>query len=218
MNNQANKVSARDGVRPSWAASDLKLACLWATFRSIHVVGILILLFAVLQTVILQGVCDSGMNTSNSLEHQGLPYLNQLGDLREQLALFRLSSYEYLFARDIQRNSIQKQTETFEIHHELHTIIAALPTGEGRLLATNLETAFDDLHHEFDHVHRLMDSDFSGAMRKLDQDIPPRIETVLAAANALESYGYRQQKNPRVRTRTGTAKVLDHCDDRQCYA
>jgi PAS domain S-box-containing protein len=177
---------------PSPAAFDVKLASLWVTFRNIHVVVFLILIFAVIQMVMLLQVCDSGMKTADSLEHQGLPYLNQLGGLQEHLALFRLYSYEYLFTQDSERASKEKAVETVvnETREELQKTRELLPNAQGRLLASNLEAAFDDLNLEFIAVRRLVDSDFPGAMKKLDQEVPPRIQKTTDAASALENYGF----------------------------
>ena len=104
--------SVTDRKPPMAMAFDVKLGSLWVTFRNIHLVVLLILIFAVIQMVMLKRVCDTGMTTAASLEHQGLPYLNQLGGLQEHLALFRLYSYEYLFAQESERERKRKSVET----------------------------------------------------------------------------------------------------------
>jgi PAS domain S-box-containing protein len=182
----------KDSGPPPWAANDIKLASLWVTFRNIQAVVVLILVFAVIQMVMLRRVCDTGMATSDSLEHQGLPYLDQLGNLREHLALFRLYSYEYLFARESEQEGKKKAVETVavEIHQELQSMEKLLPSYEGGVLVTNLEASFDDLNHEFGLVRSLVNSNFAGAMQKLDGDIPEKLQKTIAAANAVENYGY----------------------------
>lgn len=173
-------------------ARDLKLSSLWLTFRNIHVVVLLILAFAVIQMLMLKRVCDTGMQTADSLEHQGLPYLNRLGELKEHLALFRLYSYEYIFARESERNRQAKATETIadETRAELNAMDVLLPAGQGRRLTANLKTAFDDLNREFGLVQSLVNSNFADAMVVLDRDLPPKIARVTDAENALENYGY----------------------------
>src|ERR1700722_18025224 len=72
----------------------------WRTFRNILVVVFLIFAFAIVQMVMLWRVCNTGTQTGASLEQHGLPTLNELALLQENLATFRLNSYEYLFARE----------------------------------------------------------------------------------------------------------------------
>jgi PAS domain S-box-containing protein len=182
------------------SAPDLKLSSLWLTFRNILIVVSLILLFAVVQMFMLNRVCSSGMKTADSLEHQGLPYLDQFGDMQEHLALFRLYSYEYVFARESEKDRQAKATKMIveQTRSDLEKINSLLPTGQGRQLTTNLETAFDDLNREFCIVQSLVNSNFPAAMTKLDGDIPPRIAKTTAAEQALEEYGYHlsaQQAN-----------------------
>lgn len=182
------------------SAPDLKLSSLWLTFRSILIVVSLILVFAVVQMITLNQVCSSGMKAADSLEHQGLPYLDQFGDMQEHLALFRLYSYQYIFARDSERDRQAKATKMIvdQTRADLEKVNILLPTGQGRQLTTNLETAFDELNREFDLVQSMVNSNFTAAMTKLDQDIPSRIAKTTAAEQALEEYGYHlsaQQAN-----------------------
>ena len=71
-----------------------------ATFRNILLVVSLLLVFAAVQMFTLWRVCQGGMKTAATLERQGLPTLDALASLQEDLAIYRLRSYEYLFARD----------------------------------------------------------------------------------------------------------------------
>ena len=72
----------------------------------------LIFVFAVVQMFMLWRVCNTGMKTAASLEHQGLPTLNDLASLQEHLAICRLNSYEYLFAREEEKAGKAKTVET----------------------------------------------------------------------------------------------------------
>ena len=174
------------------AVHEQRLRSLWATFRNILLVVFLIFIFAILQMVMLQRICDSGMNTAASLEHQGLPTLNNLASLQEHLAIFQLYSYEYLFAKETEKDAKAKAMATIadQTHAELENIKTLFPEGEGRRLASNLEDAFVELNDKFQTVRTLADTDFAAAMKAMDRDIPPSVDRVAAAANELKKYGY----------------------------
>jgi len=163
-----------------------------ATFRRILWVVFLIFVFAVVQTFMLWRVCNTGMNTAASLEHQGLPTLNDLASLQEHLAIYRLNSYEFLFAQEKEKAGKAKEVETVatQMRTELEHIKTLLPEGAGRQLAANLEGAIDELDSKFEKVRNLVDSDFAAAMKAMDQEIPPRTEQVTAAAGTLKDYVY----------------------------
>jgi PAS domain S-box-containing protein len=179
---EAKRLAREQRVRP-----------LGATFRNILLVVFLILVFAVVQMLVLRRVCDTGMMTAESLEQQGLPTLNELASLQEDLAVFRLKSYEYLFAREEEKATKAKAVETVatQTQAELEHIKKLLPAGEGRRLASNLEVAVDDLRNEFRTVRNLVDSDFAAAMKAMDQDGPAKNERVVTAAAELKAYVYR---------------------------
>jgi PAS domain S-box-containing protein len=164
-----------------------------ATFRYILLVVLLIFIFAVVQMFRLWQVCKTGMQTAVTLEHQGLPALKELASLQENLALYRLDSYEYLFAQDAQKPGEAKAAEAVavQMRAELKNMQALFPEGDGRQLAASLENAVDDLDIQFQKVRKLVDSDFPAAMKSMDQDIPPRTQRVAAAANALKNFGYQ---------------------------
>jgi PAS domain S-box-containing protein len=174
-------------------AREQRVHPLWATFRNILLVVFLIFVFAVVQMLVLRRVCDTGMMTAESLEQQGLPTLNVLASLQEHLAVFRLNSYEYLFAREEEKTVKAKAVETVaaQTQAELEHIKELLPEGEGRRLASNLEVAVDDLRNQFRTVRGLVDSDFAAAMKAMDQDGPAKAGRVAAAAAELKAYVYR---------------------------
>lgn len=166
---------------------------LWTTFRNILLVVFLIFVCGIVQMFILWRVCNTGMKTAASLEHQGLPTLNGLALLQKDLAIYRLNAYEYLFAQEGEKAGKVKavQDTAAQTHAELKKIEALLPDGEGRRLAFNLENAFTDLDGEFRKIQNLEDPDFAAAMKAMDQDIPPLTERVTSAANAFSAYGYQ---------------------------
>jgi signal transduction histidine kinase len=163
------------------------------TFRRVHLVVFLLFIFAVVQMFTLWQVCKTGMQTAASLKQQGLPTLNELALLQEHLALYRLDSYEYLFAQQGEKAGRAKAAEDIavQMRAELKNIQTLLPEGEGRQLAANLEKVVNDLDVQFQKVRSLVDPDFPAAMKSMDQDIPPRVQQVDAAANALRQFGYQ---------------------------
>jgi PAS domain S-box-containing protein len=169
------------------------LRSLAATFRRIHVVVFLIFLVAVVQVMTLWAVCTVGMTTAASLEHQGLPALSELASLQEHLAVYRLNSYEYLFAHEEQRAAQARQVEAdaAQMRIELRDLGELVPDADGRGLVTALGTAVDSLDAEFRKVRSLVDPDFAAAMEAMDREIPARTARVAAAAGALKSYCYR---------------------------
>jgi PAS domain S-box-containing protein len=178
---------------PGHLAGKQGVQSLSATFRRIFRVVFLIFVFAVVQMFMLWRVCNTGMKTATSLEHQGLPTLNELASLQEHLAIYRLNSYEFLFAREEDKTAKAKEVETvaIQMRTELEHIKTLVPEGKGRQLASNLEGALDGLDSEFERVRNLVDSDFAAAMKAMDQDIPPMTDQVTAAANALKDFGYQ---------------------------
>jgi len=162
-------------------------------FRRILLVILLIFIFAVVRTFVVWAVCNTGMKTAATLEKQGLPALKELASLQENLALYRLDSYEFLFAQESQKPDCAKAADevAFQMRAELKKIQTLFPEGDGRQLAANLEHAIDDLDTRFQKVRKLVDSDFPAAMKSMDLDIPPGTERVNAAANALKEFGYR---------------------------
>jgi two-component system, cell cycle sensor histidine kinase and response regulator CckA len=174
-------------------SGEQRVRFLSATFRHILLVVLLIFIFAVVQMLTLWQVCQSGMKTATSLEHQGLPALNELASLQENLALYRLESYEYLFAQEAEKAGEAKAADgiALQMRAELQNIQTLFPEGEGRQLAANLENAIDDLATQFQKVRSLVNSDFPAAMKSMDQDIPPRTRRVDAAAAALKKFGYQ---------------------------
>ena len=162
-------------------------------FRDILRVVVLVFVFTLVQMFGLQRVCNKGMQVAQSLEHQGLPNLNHLALLREHLILFRLYSYEYMFAREKERSRLELAAAGAEkeTRADLTEIRQLLHDSQGQQLTAALETAFIELSREFDQARGLVNKDFAGAMDVLDRDIPPQIQKVDAAAEQLNEFGYQ---------------------------
>ena len=135
---QANAADVQ-GVRP-----------VAATFHNILGVVFLIFVFAVVQMFTLWRVCKAGMATAASLEHQGLPTLNELASLQEHLAIYRLDSYECLFAREDEKVAKEKAVEamTAQTQADFETIKKLFPgAGMGIVRsASGRETPFAAAH------------------------------------------------------------------------
>jgi len=188
LNLQASEpMEARDA-----SAYEQRMRPLWATFRNILLVVFLIFICAMLQMFMLWHVCNAGMKTAASLENQGLPTLNGLSSLQQDLAVYRLKAYEYLFAQEGEKAKKAKAVQDIagQTCAKLDSIKTLLPEGDGRRLASNLQVTFTDLDLEFRKIQSLEDSDFAGAMKSMDQNIPPLTGRVTAAADAFSDYCY----------------------------
>ena len=176
----------------SASAYEQRLRPLWATFRNILLVVFLIFVCAMLQMFILWHVCNTGMKTAASLENQGLPTLSDLASLQQDLAVYRLNAYEYLFAQEGEKAKKAKAVQDIaaQTSAKLDSIKTLLPAGDGRHLASNLQAAFAGLDLEFRRIQSLEDSDFAGAMKAMDQNIPTLTSRVNAAAIAFSDYCY----------------------------
>ena len=69
-------------------ALEQRVRSLAATFRNILLVVSLLFIFAVVRTIIVWAVCNTGMQAATAMQNQGLPVLNNLALFQENLALF----------------------------------------------------------------------------------------------------------------------------------
>ena len=99
-----------------------------ATFRNILLVVSLLFAFAVVQMLTLWQVGKTGMQTATSLQQQGLPALNDLASLQENLVIYRLDSYEYLFVQQEEKAGKAKAAEAIavQIRAKLKNIVRCL--------------------------------------------------------------------------------------------
>ena len=153
------------------------------------VVGLL-LVFLVVQGCLLWRVCNQGVAATTSLENEGLPSLRLLAALQEDLALFRLSAYEVMFAQDKDRPAkiattdaiLQKNVQTLQDLNKLY------PAGDGHQYVASLQASFDDYVKTMTTIRGLVDKDFAGAMKMLDQDVPPKVKQLDDDAEAVVTY------------------------------
>jgi len=160
------------------------------SFQHIRLIVLLLLMFAVVQGVVLWRACTYGMQAMNSLNREGMPALRHLAALQESLALFRLYSYEHLFAQEADKPAKARRVE--EVVQKNHGLLAQLkplfPTGDGQKLVASLETEFDGSVKVFAKVRGLVDADFPAAMKALDQEMPPAIGKMNSAATAFQTF------------------------------
>jgi len=160
------------------------------SFRHIRLIVLLMLVFAVVQGAVLWRACTHGMWAINTLDREGLPALRHLSSLQENLALFRLHSYELLFAQEADKPAKARQAE--EIVLKKRALMVQLrplfPSGEGQKLVASVEHEFDGSVKVFAKVLSLVDADFPAAMKALDQELPPVIERMNSAATAFQSF------------------------------
>jgi methyl-accepting chemotaxis protein len=153
------------------------------------VVGLL-LVFLVIQSGVFWRVCDHGVGAVTGLEAEGLPSLRLLASLQHGLDIYRLHSYELMFAQDKDRAAkiaetdagLQQSTDTLQQLNKLY------PTGEGHQYVASLQSDFDDYVKIMAQVRSQLDADFAGAMKLLDQDVPPKVAQLNAAGDALNGY------------------------------
>ena len=180
-------------VKPVTGEADLVRQTTARGFNIIFRVVVVLLLLTILRVFLQLRVCDEGLHTATTLGHQGLPNLNHLTVLREQLVLFRLYSYEYVFGWQNKRPQQAAAAAAAEkkIHEELAMIKQLLRSPPGQQLTFVLAEKFEDLAREFTMVRSLVDQDFYSAMSVLDHDLPVKIQAVDAAAAELDRYGYQ---------------------------
>lgn len=159
-------------------------------FRTIQVVVALLLAFLLVQGVILWKVCRQGAVATRGLVAGGLPSLRCLASLQENLALYRLRSYELMFAQEKDRpakisqaDALEKQNR--EILEQLKTIF---PENEGHERVLALDAALGDYVKVMGKMRATLDKDFAAAMQMLDQDVPPLVKRLSDSAENLKEY------------------------------
>lgn len=162
------------------------------SFWNIRFAVLLLLVFAVIQGVMLRRVCVHGTTSVRSVEQEGLPSLRHVAALQESLALGRLAAYEWLFVQENEKAARAKRTE--ELRQQSLGLIGDLqklfPTGPAAERVKAVETAVNDVNAVQDRVRKMVDTDFQGAMKALDSDLPPRIAVLNDATQKLKEMCY----------------------------
>ena len=160
------------------------------SFRIIEGIVGLLLVFLIVQSCILWRVCNRGVSAVTGLENEGLPSLRLLATLQDGLDIYRLHSYELMFAQDKERAAkiaetdavLQKNIETLQQLNKLY------PSGDGHQHVAALQASFDDYVKTMTQIRAQIDKDFAGAMKLLDQDVPPKVKQLNDAGDAVNKY------------------------------
>jgi hypothetical protein len=159
------------------------------SFRLIQIVIGLLLVFLIVQGVVLWQVCQRGAAATQGLVQEGLPSLRLLASLQENLAIYRLHSFELMFAQDKDRPA--KAAEVDAVQKANLEILGQLkqlyPEGEGQRKIATLESGLAGYVQLVDQVRAILDKDFAGAMKILDEEVPGKVKELNdAAANVKE--------------------------------
>jgi len=165
-------------------------ASIKSSFRLIQVLIALLLIFLFVQGMIFWRLCQRGADATRGMEQEGLPSLRLVASLQENLAVYRLHSFEIMFAQDKDRAA--KQAETDAVHQRNIEILAQLgqlyPTGEGHDRVATLAASLNDYVQTMGQIRSILDKDFAGAMKILDQEVPAKVSALNDAAEQVKTY------------------------------
>jgi methyl-accepting chemotaxis protein len=142
------------------------------------------------QGMIFWRLCERGADATRGMEQEGLPSLRLVASLQENLAVYRLHSFEIMFAQDKDRAA--KQAETDAVHQRNTEILAQLgelyPTGEGHDHVAALAASLNDYVQTMGRIRGTLDKDFAGSMKILDQEVPAKVSALNDAAEQVKTY------------------------------
>jgi len=160
------------------------------SFQLIQGLILLLLVVLVFQSIVFWRACQRGSQATNGLEQEGLPSLRLLASLQENLAVYRLHSFEIMFAQDKDRPA--KLAETDAVQQRNADIIGQLkqlyPEGEGHQHVVALTASLDGYVETMGRIRATLDKDFAGAMKILDQEVPAKVADLNAAADQVKTY------------------------------
>jgi methyl-accepting chemotaxis protein len=160
------------------------------SFRVIQGVVALLLLFLTVQSCILWRVCNDGVDATRGLEKVGLPALRLMALLQEDLAIYRLHSYELMFVQEKDRKAKISETDAVlqDIVQTLKALTELYPDGEGQRHVATLHASFDDYVQTMNRIRAQLDTDFAAAMKVLDQEAPAKVKALDRAGDAVTGY------------------------------
>jgi len=160
------------------------------SFFMIQALVLLLLAFLLVQGLVFWKVCERGAEATKGLEQEGLPSLRLLASLQENLAIYRLHSFELMFAQDKERPA--KVAETDAVQQRNTEILAQLnqlyPAGEGRQRVLALSASLDDYVQTMGRIRATLDKDFGGAMKILDSEVPAKVTALNTAAEQVKTF------------------------------
>ena len=161
-----------------------------SSFRFVEALIVLLLVFLLVQGAVLWRLCQHGNQASQGLVQKGLPSLNLLAELSENLAAYRLHSYELMFAQDKDRPAKTAEADAAQQQGGklLEKLKLLYTDGLGRERVTTLETSFNDYVQTVGRLRNILDKDFPGAMKIMDAEIPEKVASLTAAVAQLKTY------------------------------
>ena len=161
-----------------------------SSFRLVQSLVALLLIFLLVQIGIFWRVCQQGTAATQGLEQEGLPSLRLLASLQENLAIYRLHSYELMFVQDKDRAAKLAETDAVQQHNAdlLDQLRQLYPAGEGHDRVSALSASLDDYVQTVSHIRAILDKDFGGAMKLLDQEVPAKVAALNSAAEQVKQY------------------------------
>lgn len=161
-----------------------------STFRITQVLVGMLLLFLMVQGVMLWRVCRSGSKSTRRLADGAIPSMTHVAALKENLNLYRLRSYELMFVQEKDRAA--KTAEVEALHRQNVDLIKKLdklfPAGEGKELLTRLDSDLQTYAASVAQLRVTMEKDFEGAMKILDQQIPPQVTQLNEGVTKFSNY------------------------------
>ena len=160
------------------------------TFGIIQAVVGLLLVFLVLQGFVLWTVCQGGRQATRGLVAEGLPSLRCLASLQENLALYRLHSYELMFVQEKERPAKAGQLDELGLRNRnlLAQLKQLFPDGEGHDRVLALDECLTNYVQAMGRLRVQLDKDFQADMQVLDKDVPPLVRRLDDAANQLKTH------------------------------
>ncbi|HTB86148.1 MAG TPA: methyl-accepting chemotaxis protein [Candidatus Sulfotelmatobacter sp.] len=160
------------------------------SFNTIKGVVALLVIFLVVQMCLLWRTCDNGTRATTGLEAEGLPSLRLLATLQENLAVYRLHSYELMFAQDKDRPAKIAEAEAVQNKNSMtiEELKNLYPAGQGHEFVTALQSNFDDYVGAMTQIRGSLDKDFAAAMKMLDEQVPAKVDTLNKAAADVTTY------------------------------
>ena len=156
--------------------------------RNIRLAVISLLALALLQAFVLWRVCDRGVVALDSLQKQGLPGLREITALQEDLALYRLHSYEWLFTQDADKPAKAKRAEQYrqQGQQRIERLQSIFHEGGIPEQVQATEAAFKALVATQGQLRGLVENDFAGAMKLLDTEVPAKVGKLSEATDRLK--------------------------------
>lgn len=168
----------------------MKQTSIRRTFLTLQVLVAIMLVLLVVEGVILWNVCSKGAHANRGLVVEGLPSLRNLASFQENLALYRLRSFELMFAQEADRPAKTAQAEELDRKNrlDLAELSRMITEQDGLARLTAVERELTNYVQSVKTMRSKLDKDFEGAMQILDNEIPTQFKHLDDAADELKTY------------------------------